>query len=253
MRRAVILAGWGSVPTGLLMKEYVLVAARRPPSGRSLGTLQRLAEDLDLELSASWLFLRPGEGDPPPEAQAALGGWKSGVEDGALKAELSRIDRAASRSRVLTDFPTVQKRCERLRRAGRRLVFTNGVFDLFHVGHLRLLQAAHALGGALVVGINSDESARRLKGRQRPVVPQFARAEIVAGTRGVTFCVIFPQTDPVELLRVVRPDVLVKGSEYALSEVVGRELVQRGGGEVVRIPHVGGWSSTGVLRSLRTR
>ena len=92
-------------------------------------------------------------------------------------------------------------------------MFTNGVFDLFHLGHARLLQAACALGGALVVGVNSDESARSLKGRTRPVVPQFARAEIVAGVRGVDFCVIFEQGDPRELLRVVRPDVLAKGSE----------------------------------------
>ena len=251
MRRAVLLSGWGSVPPGLAMKEYVLVAVRRLPAGLGTRAWKRLAEDLDLELSASWLLLRPGEGQPTEETRSRLRGWRPDVPEGALRRVLGGIDAAASRSRVVTDFSTVEKRCERLRRSGRRLVFTNGVFDLFHLGHLRLLQAASALGDALVVGINSDESARRLKGHERPVVPQFARAEIVAGVRAVTFCVIFPQADPRELLRAVRPRVLVKGSEYSRAGVVGRELVERGGGEVVLIPHLPGWSTTATLRRIR--
>jgi rfaE bifunctional protein nucleotidyltransferase chain/domain len=251
MRRAVLLSGWGSVPAGTAMKEYTLIAVHRLPAGGRTGDWQRLAEDLDVELSASWLLLRAGEGEPPDGVGSMLRGCRIGVEDGALRRVLRGIDTAASRSRIVTDFSTAKRRCKRLRESGRRLVFTNGVFDLFHLGHLRLLQAARALGGALVVGINSDESARGLKGRRRPVVPQFARAEIVAGTRGVDLCVIFPQPDPRELLRAVRPDILVKGSEYSLTAVVGRALVERGGGEVVRVPHVWGWSSTGILRRLR--
>jgi rfaE bifunctional protein nucleotidyltransferase chain/domain len=127
-------------------------------------------------------------------------------------------------------------------------VFTNGVFDLFHLGHLRLLQAARELGDALVVGVNSDDSARRLKGRQRPIVPQFARAEIVAGVRGVDLAVIFEEDDPCALFRALRPDILAKGSEYTLSQVVGRRIVEGYGGTVVLVPHVEGYSSTGVAR-----
>ncbi|HTZ52552.1 MAG TPA: adenylyltransferase/cytidyltransferase family protein [Spirochaetia bacterium] len=252
MRRAVLLSGWGSVPTGLSMKEYVLIAVRRLPAGRGTRAWERLAEDLDLELSASWLLLRPGEREPSDEVKARLQGCRPSVEDGALRQALRGIDAAASRSRIVTDFSTVQKRCEALRKSGRRLVFTNGVFDLFHLGHLRLLQSARALGDALVVGINSDESARQLKGHERPIVPQFARAEIVAGTRTAALCVIFPQADPRELLRAVRPDILVKGSEYSLSGVVGRELVERGGGAVARVPHVPGWSTSEIIRRIRS-
>ncbi len=251
MRRAVVLAGWASVPAGFALKEYSLVAVRRTPAGGGIQGWQRLAEDLDLELSASWLLLRPGERVLPEGTRSAFRGYRTEVGDARLRQVLAGIDGTALRSRVLTDFSTAQDRCDRLRRAGRRLVFTNGVFDLFHVGHLRLLEAARGLGDALVVGINSDDSARRLKGRHRPAVPQFARAEIVSAIRGVTLCIIFPQEDPRELLRAVRPDVLAKGSEYRLSEVVGRELVKGWGGKVVRIPHIGGWSSTGLLRSLR--
>lgn len=253
MRRAVFLFGWGSVPTGLAMKEYALLAVRRLPAAREPRALRRLAEDLDVELSASWLLLRSAEAEPPEEVTSQLHGWRTGVEDGALRRVLGGIDAAASRSRIITDFSTAERRCERLRRSGRRLVFTNGVYDLFHVGHLRMLQAARALGDALVVGINSDESTRNLKGRERPVVPQFARAEIVAGTRAVSFCVIFPQKTPRELLRAVRPDVLVKGSEYSRAAIVGRDLVERAGGEVVRVPHLSGWSTTTILRHLRPR
>jgi D-beta-D-heptose 7-phosphate kinase/D-beta-D-heptose 1-phosphate adenosyltransferase len=149
---------------------------------------------------------------------------------------------------VVTNAEVVASRCAALRKSGRRVVFTNGVFDLFHVGHLRLLQAARALGDVLVVGINGDESARRLKGRARPVVPQFARAQIVAGARGVDLCAIFSQDDPRELLRLVHPDILVKGSEYALADVVGADLVTSWGGEVRLVPHISGWSSTRVVK-----
>lgn len=250
MKRAVLLAGWPSPPPGLVLREFAVLPVPRPP-GRSFGHWQRLAARLDVELSASWLLLIRGTRGVPDEVKAGFRGCLEEVDPARLGAAAQRLDREASRSRVVTDFQTASRRCERIRRTGRRLVFTNGVFDLFHVGHLRLLQAARALGDALVVGINSDESARRLKGRSRPAVPQFARAETVAGIREVDLCVIFPQEDPRELLRAVRPDVLVKGSEYSLREVVGRELVESWGGRVERVPHVPGWSSTALLRAAR--
>jgi D-beta-D-heptose 7-phosphate kinase/D-beta-D-heptose 1-phosphate adenosyltransferase len=212
--------------------------------------LKRLATGLDFELSASWLLLKEGAGSVSDEVQEGFRGW-SMAADSRIRSIVQRLDAAASKSRVLTDFGTIERRCARLRRAGTRIVFTNGVFDLFHVGHLRLLQAARAQGGALVVGINSDDSARRLKGRSRPAVSQFARAEIVAGVRGVDLCALFGQADPRELLRVVRPDVLVKGSEYSLARVVGKGLVEGWGGRVHRVPHVSGWSSTGLMRVVR--
>ncbi len=168
-------------------------------------------------------------------------------------AAFSRIRADLRVSRVVTDADEAARACESLRRRRGSIVFTNGVFDLFHVGHARLLQLARRLGGALVVGVNSDESARRLKGRNRPFVPQFARAEIVAAIRGVDLVVIFDEDDPRALLRRLRPDVLAKGSEYSLAQVVGRRLVEGYGGRVALIPHVQGFSSTRLADRLSMR
>ncbi len=240
------------MPEGIRLREYAVLPLPRPPRGRSFPAWQRLAARRDVELSASWLLVREDFAQVPGGAEAGFRGSLS-CRDEAVVPVLKRLDDAAARSGVLTDFETIEARCARLRRGGARLVFTNGVFDLFHLGHLRLLQAARALGGALVVGVNSDDSARRLKGRARPVVSQFARAEIVAGVRGVSFCAVFGQDDPRDLLRAVRPDILVKGSEYSLAEVVGKRLVEGWGGTVRRVSHVAGWSSTGLSRAARRR
>jgi rfaE bifunctional protein nucleotidyltransferase chain/domain len=252
MKRVILLAGWDDAPAVPALREYQVMAVPRRLLSRSYAAWVKLAAEQDVELSASWLITGPG-GQAAPAVTAALRGVRAGVTPRSLPGVLKRLDAAATRSRVVTDFATAEERCGQIRRNGRILVFTNGVFDLFHVGHLRLLQSARALGGGLVVGINSDESARRLKGRARPAVPQFARAEIVAGVRGVDFCVIFGQSDPRGLLQAVRPDILVKGSEYTLEGVVGRELVQEWGGRVHRVAHVQGWSSTGLIASLKGR
>lgn len=208
-----------------------------------------LARDLDVDLSASWLVLPPAT-RCPAEVQGLFRGCLA--TEPSLARTLAPIQSATRASRVVTDVDEAVRICDALRRRGRRIVFTNGVFDLFHLGHLRLLKAARSLGDALVVGVNSDESARRLKGRDRPVVPQFARAEIVAGVRGVDLCVIFGQDDPRALLRAVRPHILAKGSEYTLSQVVGRRIVEGYGGKVVLIPHVEGFSSTALSKGLRS-
>jgi D-beta-D-heptose 7-phosphate kinase/D-beta-D-heptose 1-phosphate adenosyltransferase len=253
MKRAILLAAREEISPRLSLREYSVVSVPVRYARRPFPAWQRLAADLDVELSASWLVVGSGIGPPAEEVAAGFHGVTADVPEKGLARVLKSLDAAASGSPVVTDFDTVRKRCARLRRAGRTIVFTNGVFDLFHVGHLRLLQTARALGGALVVGINGDDSARGLKGRARPAVSQFARAEIVAGVRGVDFCAIFGQSDPRELLQSVRPDILVKGSEYTLKGVVGRELVEGWGGRVERIAHVQGWSSTGLIESLKGR
>jgi D-beta-D-heptose 7-phosphate kinase / D-beta-D-heptose 1-phosphate adenosyltransferase len=253
VKRAILLAGWSEIPTRPSLREYSIEPVPGRTIGRSFAAWQHMAAELAVELSASWLVVGSGIGPVRPDVQAGFRGVTTNVTQRELTRVLEAVDAAASRSRVVTDFDSVEKKCARIRRAGRRIVFTNGVFDLFHVGHLRLLQSARALGGALVVGINSDDSARRLKGRTRPTVSQFARAEIVAGVRGVDFCAIFGQSDPRELLQAVRPDILVKGSEYTVEGVVGRELVEGWGGRVERLAHVSGWSSTGLVRAVRGR
>jgi D-beta-D-heptose 7-phosphate kinase/D-beta-D-heptose 1-phosphate adenosyltransferase len=254
MKRAIFSIGWSDAPDASCEGEYALIASPLPAGpGGSLDAWQRLADSLNVELSASWLVIHGHAAGIPDEVRRAFLGTIAAATRGEFVRAIRRLQVAAARSRVITDFQVVARRCAALRKAGKRIAFTNGVFDLFHIGHLRLLQAARAQGDALVVGINSDESARSLKGRTRPVVPQFARAELVAAVRGVDLCAIFAQDDPRALLRVVRPDILAKGSEYSFSEVVGRRMVEGWGGRVILLPHVEGWSSTQVIRRLGSR
>jgi rfaE bifunctional protein nucleotidyltransferase chain/domain len=129
----------------------------------------------------------------------------------------------------------------------RRVVFTNGCFDVLHRGHVEYLHAARALGDALVVGLNSDESVRRLKGPSRPVNDEPDRAVVLAGLASVDAVVVFPEDTPLRLITALRPDVLVKGGDYTRDRIVGAEEVERDGGEVVVIPLVPGRSTTAIL------
>lgn len=134
-----------------------------------------------------------------------------------------------------------------LRATGKTLVFTNGVFDLLHVGHVRYLAAARLLGDVLVVGINSDRTVRELKGEGRPIVNEHERAEILAALRQVDFVTIFDDVSPRSLIARLLPDVLVKGGDYGLDEIHGREEVEAAGGRVVSLPFVAGASTTNIL------
>lgn len=132
------------------------------------------------------------------------------------------------------------------------VVFTNGVFDLLHVGHVTLLEAARALGAALIVGVNADDSARRLgKGADRPLVPLAERARVLAALACVDCVVPFEEETPLDLIRALRPDVLVKGADYAPEAIVGASEVTGWGGRVVRVPLVEGRSTTELVRRLR--
>jgi len=149
----------------------------------------------------------------------------------------------------------ILSRAELLRRYGRpreeRLVFTNGVFDLLHVGHLASLEAARALGERLVVGINSDASTRRLKGPPRPYQPEADRARLVAGLRCVDAVTLFDEDTPRSLIEALLPDVLVKGADYGGREVVGADAVRAAGGEVRLIELVDGRSTTEIAARIR--
>jgi len=140
------------------------------------------------------------------------------------------------------------------RRAGRRIVFTNGVFDLLHPGHVRYLQAARREGDVLVVGVNSDRSVRAIKGPSRPIHPEAERAEILSALTCVDAVVIFDEDTPAVIVEGVQPDVLVKGADWAADAIVGRDTVERRGGKVVRVPIEEGWSTTGLVeRSKQVR
>ncbi len=141
----------------------------------------------------------------------------------------------------------------RLRTAGQQLVFTNGVFDILHVGHVRYLEQARTLGDVVVVAINSDASARKLKGEGRPLINQDERAEILAALRTVDYVTIFDDVSPRSLIARLLPDVLVKGGDYALDEIHGREEVEAAGGRVVSLPFVEGVSSSGIIEKMKKR
>ena len=140
---------------------------------------------------------------------------------------------------------------ERLRGAGQTIVFTNGVFDLLHVGHLRYLQQARALGDALIVGINSDRSVRAIKGAGRPITPADERAEILSALACVDGVVLFDEDTPHEVIAALQPDVLVKGADWAADAIVGRDLVEARGGRVVRIPIESGHSTSALVEKIR--
>lgn len=140
-----------------------------------------------------------------------------------------------------------------LRANGSRIVFTNGCFDLMHIGHTRYLQAAKALGDFLVVGVNSDDSVRSLKkAPDRPIVSEAQRAEVLAALGSVDFVVLFPEPDPKALITAVQPDVLVKGGDWPLDRIVGRDVVEARGGRVQTIPLVPGFSTTALIHRIRS-
>lgn len=139
-----------------------------------------------------------------------------------------------------------------LQRQGRTVVFTNGVFDILHPGHVRYLADARALGDALIVGVNADASVRRLsKGPERPIHPEQERAEVLAALACVDAVVIFDEDTPHAIIAAVQPDVLVKGADWAADAIVGRDVVEARGGRVVRIPLAPGYSTTAILNRLR--
>ena len=147
--------------------------------------------------------------------------------------------------------PDVVQLATRLRAAGRRVVFTNGVFDLLHPGHVRYLQRARALGDALIVGLNSDRSVRASKGAGRPIMPERERTEILAALACVDAVVVFDEDTPHAIISAVQPDVLVKGADWAEDAIVGRDIVEARGGRVVRVPVEAGYSTSEIVKKIK--
>ena len=140
---------------------------------------------------------------------------------------------------------------EACRKEGRRVVFTNGCFDFLHVGHVRYLTEARALGDVLILGLNSDRSTREIKGPDRPITPEDQRAEVLAALSVVDVVVVFDQPDPLALITSLQPDVLVKGGDWPVERIVGREVVESRGGRVLSLPLTPGISTTAILSRIR--
>jgi D-beta-D-heptose 7-phosphate kinase/D-beta-D-heptose 1-phosphate adenosyltransferase len=174
------------------------------------------------------------------------------VTDRETLASVINGEASQARSKVVSQSALVSRLADR-RAHGARIVFTNGCFDLLHVGHLHLLQRARALGDVLVVAINDDASTARLKGPGRPLIPGAQRAEMLAALRFVDYVTLFSEPTPIHVIRAVHPDVLVKGGDYTLDQIVGRDVVERYGGRVVVIPLVPGLSTSRLVETIRER
>jgi rfaE bifunctional protein nucleotidyltransferase chain/domain len=155
-----------------------------------------------------------------------------------------------SRSSKIKSLDQLVRIRRRLRRQGKRVVFTNGCFDLLHRGHVYCLKEAQSLGDVLMVGLNSDSSVRRLKGGGRPILPQVDRAEILAALEMVDYVVIFREDTPLKLVSALMPDILVKGGDYDKSQIVGGDVVESSGGRVVRIKTYPGRSTRNIVRRI---
>ncbi|MDT4895730.1 MAG: D-beta-D-heptose 7-phosphate kinase / D-beta-D-heptose 1-phosphate adenosyltransferase [Acidobacteriota bacterium] len=151
----------------------------------------------------------------------------------------------------IVSIDELRRERERLRAEGKRLVFTNGCFDILHVGHVRYLQRARSLGDALLVAINSDRSVRELKGAGRPIMQEQERAEMLAALSAVDYVTVFDDLSPRALITEVLPDILVKGGDYQLDEIHGREEVEAAGGRVMSLPFIEGASTSSIIERIR--
>ena len=254
-----------------VLRRYALenLLLTRGPAGMSL--FRRGRARLDIATDAREVFDVTGAGDTVIAvfaAAAACGCDLAQAADIANRAAGIVVGKAGARpvtekellevmtppgevgtGRVL-DVPQARARIEKWRARGERLVFTNGCFDILHVGHIHLLHAAARCGDRLLVGLNSDTSVKRLKGDRRPVVPQSERAALLSSIQGVDGVVLFDEETPLRLIRAFKPDVLVKGGDYRPETVVGSDLLPRWGGRVVIVPLIQGLSTTAVIDSI---
>ena len=156
-----------------------------------------------------------------------------------------------SASEKIADRETLMKRVAELKKEGRKLVFTNGCFDLLHIGHITYLNTAHDLGDVLIVGLNSDSSVHRLKGENRPIIPEEERSHVLAALECVDFVILFDEDTPLSLIRDIHPDVLVKGANYTREQVVGHDIVESYGGSVHLIPLINNMSTSAIIKQIK--
>lgn len=151
------------------------------------------------------------------------------------------------------DLPELKKAIDVHKKNNQTIVFTNGCYDLIHVGHLRCFEEGKKLGDILIVALNSDRSVRSIKGSPRPIIPQDERAEILSALEYVDYVIIFDQDDPLDLISAIKPDILVKGGDWNVNTIVGREVVEAYGGKVFALPLVKGVSTTNIIRTIASQ
>ena len=151
----------------------------------------------------------------------------------------------------IKNLQETKKQCERLKFLGKKIVFTNGCFDLLHPGHTRYLYAARDLGDHLVVAINSDRSVRSIKGPKRPILNEDIRAELLSALICVDGVIIFNETTPLKVIQYLLPDILIKGGDWSEKDIIGADIVKEAGGQVKRIPFVAGFSTTAIIEKIR--
>jgi rfaE bifunctional protein nucleotidyltransferase chain/domain len=158
-----------------------------------------------------------------------------------------------TKGKVIEDITSLKEKLLKAKKNNKKIVFTNGCFDLIHKGHISLLQKAKSEGDLLVVAINSDESVRKLKKEGRPIFPASERAEILASFEMVDFVTIFGEETPYEIISALKPDVLVKGGDWKIETVVGRDIVEANGGRVVIIPQIKGSSTSNIINKIKNQ
>lgn len=153
----------------------------------------------------------------------------------------------------IKDLSEAKKETEALKKQGKKIVFTNGCFDILHIGHTRYLYSARDLGDFLLVAVNSDRSVRAIKGPERPINPENARVEMLAALGCVDMVIIFDEEDPLQVIKQLKPDILVKGGDWKEDQIVGSEVVKKAGGRVISLPFVDGASTTGIIKKILNR
>lgn len=153
----------------------------------------------------------------------------------------------------LKPLEIIKNEIKALQQQGEKIVFTNGCFDILHAGHVDIFQQARNLGGALVVAVNSDISIKKIKGEKRPVVPQAQRMQVLAALEAIDYVVIFDEENPFKIIKEIQPDILVKGGDWPVETIVGREIVEKKGGKVLSIPLTEGISTTNIIEEVKKR
>jgi rfaE bifunctional protein nucleotidyltransferase chain/domain len=153
----------------------------------------------------------------------------------------------------LKPFEIIKNEIKALQQQGKKIVFTNGCFDILHAGHVDIFQQARNLGDALVVAVNSDISIKKIKGEKRPVVPQAQRMQVLAALEAIDYVVIFDEENPFKIIKEIQPDILVKGGDWPVETIVGREIVEKKGGKVLSIPLMEGISTTNIIEEVKKR